>query len=558
MINYAILSIAFSAVMHVLFFILLVLIPVPTIFVEQPELRQSRTLELVDLPADKAPSKPELKAMLTPQSQELKQVDSMTVPLSPPAPSLAPAIAPGAAVPLPQPRQSEAKDAYAALAASALKPPKIVEIDGDAISKESLVYNRLIIPKIPRQENNLSAMVNGSLFGPGGAGLGLPGGGGAIPLQFKMSMPKDLMPVTPQTRLLPQEKISVLDKLLSIKLTKYPDPIAGGGYFQLAISTNPNAARLGAFEKDVIFVVDVSGSISQIKLNEFKQGVLAALPKLTPKDRFQIVAFRDKPSHLFQKLESPTEANVRKAVEFVSALHRTGSTDIYSAIEPYACGTYKTEGRPLLIFLASDGEVNYGRIIDSRMLVNSVSNRNQDRASIFTFSCGGKMNTFLLDLLAYRNRGEYLKVGAVDKARFDLEKYIDSVADIIVADIGYQVSSELADGVFPKKLPNLYRGHVLSLFGRYKADTKSIGLRIVGRGADGGMHELVHEANLETAEIVGPKLAQQWAMQHIFHLYSQLTAQYDESLKQKIHAEAMEFSLNLPFLDQYLTKGSGE
>ncbi len=426
--------------------------------------------------------------------------------------------------------------------------PAILQIDGDRLPPERAEFNRLIVPAIPREIGASPPTV---------ARPGQPGGPPPpIPLAMRVSPPAPpaggpRLPATPETRLLPPEKVSILDKLIDVRLAKHENP-DGGGHFRIDLVPRQGAERLQTWRKDILFVIDASGSISQPKLNEYKEGIGAALARLPAEDRFEIIAFRHRDYPLFGELRHPTAENLAAAEAFLFKLQRVGSTNIYAALDPIVGARLKTPGRPLLVFLCSDGQVNDGEIIDSRELINAISNRNQDAVSIFTFDAGGFTNPFLMDLLSYRNRGESQLTREVARSRQALDRFVDQVSDVVVADLDYQVSSDLAADTFPKQLPHLYRGHALAIYGRYPAGVREIGLRITGLDSAGVRQELVYRGDLGTATSADDALARRWAMQRILHLYSRLTATLDDSLRHDIQALADEHRLRTPYLDAYL------
>ncbi|HBC87798.1 MAG TPA: hypothetical protein DCZ94_12660 [Lentisphaeria bacterium] len=422
---------------------------------------------------------------------------------------------------------------------------KILEIDGGKLEKDRLAQNRLIVPKIPRTGSPDSA--------GGGSGIGE---GSAGPIELKLRVPMPLrnpnMP-TPGSRLLPDENLSNIDSLMDVRLFKHIDH-DGNGFFRIDISPRKKFSSLKPFEKDIVFCIDTSGSISKDKLVEFKDGVRKALQKMNSGDRFEIVSFKHKAFPLFGELKNPDPALLEKTDKFLKRLERSGSTDIYAAIAPFTDPKMKTEGRPFILFLASDGNTNTGEVYDSRTLINEISNRNQDNLSIFTFSSGLNRNPFLLELLAYRNRGENFSSDSIKKSGLALENFIEEVSSIIVMNLDYQVSSSLADDAFPKKLPHLYSQHTLSVYGKFPAETKEIGLRITGVDSLGKRQELVYAGNLEDALIDDESLPKKWALQYIYNLYSRLTVEYNEDVKNEIHKLADTYGLDVPYLDKYLLK----
>ncbi|NOY76162.1 MAG: VWA domain-containing protein [Kiritimatiellaeota bacterium] len=435
------------------------------------------------------------------------------------------------------------------------EPPSIVSIKGDDLPPERLNFDRILIPEPPKLPGNDICLPSSGENNDSGSG------GGVIELPMPLTLPPHKktedkqpetdLPITPETTLLPPEPVKSMDALMDVEVFKYPSP-RGGGYFRMDITPNKSADSLPTFNKDVVFLLDVSGSIGRWRLNEFKRGLEEALKFLRPKDRMNIVAFKSRPYPLFSDLVFPTKRNLKLAEAFLFKMRHGGDTNIYSALAPYVGAGNKKDARPLILFLLSDGEVNSGAIVQDRELINTVSNDNKRGAGIYCFSCGPDRNSFLMDLLAYRNRGESVndkEIGGSDKM---IERFVKAVSDIKVADLEYQLSSDIADKSFPKRLPNLYKGKTLSIYGRYRSDTMTISGRITGMDSLGERREIVVSIPLDKAKSADGRLMRKWAEQYIYHLYSLLTVKYDEATKKEIHETAALYRLHLPYLDKHL------
>lgn len=429
--------------------------------------------------------------------------------------------------------------------------PKIVTVDGDALPTDRKKFNRNLIPKLARTDE---ATEFASKTGDDKGGKGATP---KLPVNMRLTLPdtkptpEQALPTTKDTSLLPEEKTSPMDLMIDVKLYKFPLP-EGGGFFRIDLSPNAKAAAMQTFKKDVIFLLDVSGSIGRIRLEEMKQGLFRTLETLDEADRFNIVAFRSGNIPMFVEPMHPSKKNIQHAKGFLFKMRHSGSTNIYSALELYGSKQHRAAARPLILFLISDGKVNYGEITNNSKLINSVSNRNHDGAAIYSFSCGRYKNSFLMDLLSYRNRGESKDIKLADHSNMALSRFIVDVNAIKVADLGYQVSSNLAENTFPKRLPNLHKGKILSVYGVYPAGVNNVGLRITGLDSSGIRRELVYGGRLSDALSAGNDLPQKWAEQYIYHLYSQLTVKYEDAIRDKILGTAKKFKLKLPYLDAHL------
>ena len=433
--------------------------------------------------------------------------------------------------------------------------PITIHFDGDKLTEKELKYNHQIIPKIERKKYNPPFLYETSIEYSKIAKTKYPNSAiKDVPLKLRFSPPKIQLYNEPvlesETKLVALQETTPIDPFLQIKLYKYPES-NGNGYFKINISTNKNAANFKIINKDIIFMIDISGSIVDKQLAEFVKGIALSLPNLNSRDRFEIIAFKDKPFPLFGDLETPTKMNIKKALIFLNKLHQTGSTNLYKALNPFVDSRYQTAKRPLLIFMLSDGKLNTGEIVNNRNFINTISNKNQS-ASIFTFTNVKNSNAFLLDLLAYRNRGIFTHTNTTDNSHKLFKNDIRSTSNIILMNLNYQISSSLSSKTFPKKLPNLYMKQNITLFGQYQSNTDKVSLRITGTSEDGSKHELIYSESLHKALNGSKTLPTQWAQQYIFHLYSKLTANYNEKTKQKIYSIANKYSIPTSSLKQYL------
>jgi hypothetical protein len=408
-------------------------------------------------------------------------------------------------------------------------------------------FNRNLIPKLDRF---FGADYSAILGSKKPAGI-------SDPINMRVTLPPqkkppEPLPDTPDTRLVPGEDVVKMDPFIDVEIFKFPSP-RGGGFFRIDLSPNKKAAyALRSFNKDVVFLLDISGSIGRRRLAEFKRGIQDSLPELKDKDRMNIVAFKSNRLPLFKIPQYPTKDNLKSANSFLFRAQHGGTTNIYSALRPYVGPENRIASRPLIIFLLSDGQVNAGEVVGNRDLINAISNKNHDGAGIYSYSCGDDRNSFLMDLLSYRNRGESINIPEVKASNIFLSNFINAVSDVKVADLEYQISSDLADASFPKRLPNLCKGKTLSVYGRYEDESDSIGLRVTGRDSMGVRREIVIGGHIADAKLASVSLPQKWAMQYIYHLYSLLSVKYDEKTKNRINEVATRYKLNLPYLDTHL------
>jgi len=164
-----------------------------------------------------------------------------------------------------------------------------------------------------------------------------------------------------------------------------------------------------------------------------------------------------------------------------------------------------------------------------------------------SFSAGKSANLFLLDFLAYHNRGLSLHESKLDDFRGELVDYISSHSSLILADLQYLAPENLRSEIFPKHLPHLYRGEALSIYGRFPAGTEEIVISIVGRDASGDVEELIFRGKIAESEKASARLTLDWAAQKVFHLIGLRTLEPSPRLDQQIRQLAEKYHLFVPY-----------
>jgi Ca-activated chloride channel family protein len=348
---------------------------------------------------------------------------------------------------------------------------------------------------------------------------------------------------------LDSESSGRLEGLVTIRIVVHEPP--GDNFFRIDILPNPKSERLRTVAKDMLFLVDCSASISQPKLSQFKQGVGTALRHLPPGDGFNVVSFRSKPLPLFETCQPVNAETVAAALRFLDRQERGGLTDVYNSLSPFVRAGADAAGgayRPLNVFLLSDGRSTVRNRVDNDTFIREVVGLRQNHVSLYSFSAGSDANLFLMDLLAYCNRGGSIHVESLSRFAPQLAEFIRTHAEMIVADLRYRATGELARDIFPKQLPHLYRGETLSIYGRYPDTVDSLGLQIIGRDADGQEQELVFRCNLRAAPKGGPRLAVDWAAQKVYYLLAERALRPRPEISDEIRRLAEQYKLYVPYL----------
>ncbi|MBQ4480516.1 MAG: VWA domain-containing protein [Victivallales bacterium] len=341
------------------------------------------------------------------------------------------------------------------------------------------------------------------------------------PLPEITSMPTPV-PV-PQVSVKPDKQHPVaqpLDEFVNVRVTVYPDPTGKSGFFQVDISPRRNSDAMDEIPKDVLFIVDRSGSISLPKFEQFRQAIKELLPALNPQDRFNVISFNDKPYKFFENFLPATPKNLQNASEMVGRLPYGGKTDVFGGLAPFVKQSNGDLSRPLNIFLLTDGKSTVNIFRDNDFL-HEIIGQNPGNVSIFPFSAGdnAKTNHSLLAFLGYLNHGELRHVDTLEQIRGGMAAFFQSYSNIIVADLQCRVLQG-ADPleIYPRRLPHLYRNQTLTIFGRYADRNATLSLRITGRDATLTTRSLIFERKLANCIQGDEMLPERWAGQKLLYL----------------------------------------
>jgi hypothetical protein len=311
-----------------------------------------------------------------------------------------------------------------------------------------------------------------------------------------------------------------LDDLVEMRLTAYTPPGEDQGYFRLEI--RPREAKdVPVLPKDVTFVVDASNSITRHKLENTIKALHVAVRRLRPEDRFNVVVFRDAASFFEPQPVYASAENRQRALAFLEGIEPRGETDLYAGVRPVMERPAR-EGVPGIVMVVSDGRATTG-IRDARTIINAISAQNDSGNSIYAYGGGNTVNQYLLDLLAYRNRGQAYVSDDIGDIPSELPRFFGTVEDPILVDCRAQYGGLNEDAVFPKALPDFFRGQAVTVYGRFKEENhRDFAMRLLGK-AGPERKDILFAKDLRDAEGGGPEIARGWAFSKIYHLIGEIS-----------------------------------
>ncbi len=199
------------------------------------------------------------------------------------------------------------------------------------------------------------------------------------------------------------------DKDFGLSLMTYRPDAAKPGMFMILLSPKTDLDESRSVPRDVVFVLDTSGSMAGEKITQVKKALDFCLGKLETKDRFAIVQFSTSTETLADGWLAASEENVKKARVFTDKLEAAGGTNIGEALDK-VFDLPQDEGRLTTVLFLTDGRPTVGTT-DPDALVKAVKDHNKRGLRVFTFGVGDNVNTHLLDRIAAETGGlpEYVR-----------------------------------------------------------------------------------------------------------------------------------------------------
>lgn len=240
------------------------------------------------------------------------------------------------------------------------------------------------------------------------------------------------------------------------------DPAEPDGFFLLLMAPPPGL-KGETVAKDLLLVLDRSGSMEGEKFAQAQGALRYILQNLNPEDRFYLSSFSSTIQEYAGDLRSASE--VGQALKWVDGLSALGSTDINRALLE-AAAVIKGDRPTYLIFLTdglpTEGEVDRQKILDNFMAAAPAGLR------LFTFGVGYDVDTLLLDELAQEHQGKTTYVRPGEKLDEALSGFYESISSPVLTDLALDFGGQSVYDVYPQSLPDLFAGGQVVVTGRYR------------------------------------------------------------------------------------------
>ncbi len=229
-----------------------------------------------------------------------------------------------------------------------------------------------------------------------------------------------------------------------------------GADYALIMVMPPAKTASARIPREVVYVIDTSGSMNGESINQARAALRLALKRLQPGDRFNVIQFNSNTQALFANAVPVTANNIQQALDYVAGLNADGGTEMLSALQ-MALRDKAPEGMLRQVIFLTDGSVG-----NEEQLFSTIQQR-LGASRLFTVGIGSAPNSFFMTRAAKFGRGTFTYIGKVDKVKQKMAQLFSKLESPVLRDIAVNLRERDKVEIWPKRIPDLYLGEPLLL-----------------------------------------------------------------------------------------------
>ncbi|MCG7895040.1 MAG: marine proteobacterial sortase target protein [Candidatus Thiodiazotropha taylori] len=319
------------------------------------------------------------------------------------------------------------------------------------------------------------------------------------------------------------------------ELALFREQWQGQDYALLMLMPPASATAAEVLSRELVFIIDRSGSMSGPSMAQAKAALRLAVSRLQPNDRFNLIAFNNRSESLFSNPQSATNTNQQRALAFIDRLRADGGTEMMPALELALNQQAELERLRQIVFL-TDGSVG------NEQQLFSLIQQKLGESRLFTVGIGSAPNSHFMQRAADFGRGSFSYIGDISEVSSTMQALFAKLENPSMRDIrlDWQGRGEL--DVEPGRLPDLYLGEPLLL--ALKGSDLDGQLRVVGE-RDGALWKRLVDLNQGETQRSGVHAL--WARQRIKSIMASTSTTTPQQRREAVLRIALEHQLISPY-----------
>jgi Ca-activated chloride channel family protein len=305
-----------------------------------------------------------------------------------------------------------------------------------------------------------------------------------------------------------------------------------GGFVTLMLQPPDKLNVQDVTPKEIVFVLDTSGSMQGFPIEKAKEAMRLAIDGLNPHDRFNLITFAGDTHVLFPAPLPATAENLSRAQSFLASRHGSGGTEMLKAIRTALAPPTESQRHVRIVCFMTDGYV--GNEAD---IIGEI--RKQAHARVFSFGIGSAVNRYLLDEMALAGRGEVEYVSLKDDGSAAARRFHERVRNPLLTDITIDWGGLPITDVLPARVADLFDAKPVFVTARYAAPARGT-VKLRGNFAGSSVVREI-DVNLPSTEPAHDVLATLWARTRVD------TLQHQPEMRETITQLGLDYRIMTPF-----------
>jgi len=256
------------------------------------------------------------------------------------------------------------------------------------------------------------------------------------------------------------------ERLKSAVLVQRDPKDKGAGYFTLMLYPPEQIRELPRKPLELVFTLDVSGSMLGRPIEQAKAAIRAALTRMRPDDTFQIIRFAQGAEQMAHRPVPATPQNLRKAMRFIESTDAGGGTYMIQGIRA-SLNFPHDQSRLRFVCFLTDG------YIGNEAQILAEVHRSLGPSRIFSFGVGQATNRYLLDHMAKAGNGAVAYLGLNDNAEEVMDQFFQRISHPAMTDLAIDWGAMGVSDVFPQRVPDVFVGRPVILAGKYRGEGRT-------------------------------------------------------------------------------------